>query len=526
MFQTVTNFMFPKSLKASKYQETDKNNLKSFKSLNDLSDFQKNKEPKSSDNLNSQVRPFSCDLPFIVSDQYDMYDTNIQPTEFFSKKIDFNDSEGSIKIPQPKTVLIKSNQENDQILYTPNMKTSLENFKTDPSNFPISRDSQETLTNKMKDLSKLLPLESSETEDLSLSLERDMSKVKIIENKKSSSWVKKCQPDMDSCSWVKNLSQPIYNKGSFKAFNSKKKIIFSNLILSKVIPKLDLEFDYISTNLDKIQTRYSISFVDKQSRQILIIHINCKDNTRKVSQEELINFVMTGSICVRSFPESQTRFKRLIADSKLLNKINVKLIYPSSEDDICEHKGEKKNFRSVPSESYTQYRKEKNQQDLNNTWIREVLCRSPNEESYFREYSYINNIGRIQYGKSPGKKNELLMIPLFTLSEEEETLPSLRDVSGIHLDFMRKIEQQKNELFSPYLNLNSNDKIYIYTDLHPTIYVLHFKISLHKHSRLEELSDIIENLSKNKNHYKDMVIENVRLSNLDPLTKIFEETGG
>ena len=116
------------------------------------------------------------------------------------------------------------------------------------------------------------------------------------------------------------------------------------------------------------------------------------------------------------------------------------------------------------------------------------------------------------------------MIPLFSSPEEEETLPSLRDVSGIHLDFMRKIEQQKNELFSPYLN--GDGKIYICTDLHPTIYVLHFKISLHKHSRLEELSDIIENLSKNKNHYKDMVIENVRLSNLDPLTHIFKESVG
>ena len=508
MFQTVTNFLFSRSSGGFENKKSDNNNLKSFKSFDDFSDLKKKGETQSSKDCRFSDRSsFSCDLPFVVSDDFDMGKFNmVYPLPNFSQdKKEFKDVKGSSRLTQPKTVCPKFDP--NQNSYTPSIGNTDIDIQQGSNNCFGYQLGEETITNGNGNGN--LP-------------EVDISKIKSPETKTSLSELRQPQPVVKPSKLTKTPSKLTGNNASFKDFSTKKKISPEYKKLSIVIPDLDLEFDHISTNLEKIQTRYSISFVDKKSKQPLLIHINCKYNTRKVSQEELINFVMTGSICVRSFPESQTRYKRLIADSCLFKKIHVLLIYPPSDQEICDHKGEKKNYRSVPSESYTQYRKDKNQQDLNNTWIRGVLCRSPNEESYFREYSYINNIGRIQFGKSPGKKNELLMIPLFTLPEEEETLPSLRDVSGIHLDFMRKIEQQKNELFSPYLN--GDGKIHIYTDLHPTIYVLHFKISLQKHSSLEELSDIIENLSKNKNYYKDLVINNVRLSNLDPLAHIFKES--
>lgn len=515
MFQTFTNFLFSRPSDEFENKKSDNNNLKSFKSFNDLSDFQKKSKPNSSNECCFPDRSLSCNLPIVVSDEFNMF---CSLPDFSPEKKEFEDIGGSLRLPQPKTVLPKFNPNQNHNFYTPNKDKSPVDIQNDSNNCFSSQFREEALTEETEYLPELSGSETSKKESLT---EINTAKVKSTE---TSTFLSESQSEVKPPQLTKDSFKSTNNNASFKAFNSKKKIISSKLILSKVIPELDLEFDYISTNLDKIQTRYSISFIDKQSRQILIIHINCKDNTQKVKKGQLIDFVMSNEILVYSYIDSQTRFRRLIADSKLLNKINVQLIYPSSKQEICDHKGEKKSYCSVPSETYTKYRKDRNQQDLNNSWIREVLCRSSKEESYFREYSYINNIGRIQFGKSPGKKNELLMVPLFTLPEGEETLPSLRDVSGIHLDFMRKIEQQKNELFSPYLN--GDGQIYIYTDLHPMIYVLHFKISLQKHSRLEELSDIIENLSKNKNHYKDMVIENVKLSNLDPLTHIFKESVG
>lgn len=505
MFQSVTNFIFSTPSDRLENIKTSKN-LKSFKSFNDLSDFKKEGEFNQSC---SPERPFSCDMPLVVSDEFNMF---FPLPEFSQEKKEFESS----KLSQPKTVSPELNQ--NQNLYIPNREKSPVDIQMGSNNCFSSQFNEGALTTKIGNLPEMTGLETSQKESLT---EINTAKVKSTE---TSTLLSESQSEVKPPKLKNDLSKSTNNNASFKVFSTKKKNSSVYKKLSIVIPDLDLEFDHISTNLEKIQTRYSISFVDKKSKQPLLIHINCKYNTRKVSQEQLINFVMTGGIWVHSFPESQTRYKRLIADSYLFKKIHVLLIYPPSEQEICVHKGEKKNFRSVPSESYTQYRKERNQQDLNNSWIRGVLCRSLKEESYFRKYSYINNIGQIQFGKSPGKKNELLMIPLFTLPEEEETLPSLRDVSGIHLDFMRKIEQQKNELFMPYLN--GDGKIYIYTDIHPMIYVLHFKVSLQKHSKLEELSDIIENLSRNKNHYKDMVIENVKLSNLDPLTHIFKESVG
>lgn len=507
MFQNVTNFIFSTPLDGVENMKTSKN-LKSFKSFNDLSDFKKKGE---FNKFCSPERPFSCDMPIIVSDEFDMF---CPLPDFSQEKKEFEDMEGTPKLSQPKTVSPEFNQ--NQNFYTPNREKSPVDIQNDSNNCFSSQFRKEATAYEKVDLHDFSSLETSEMQDL--------SRIGTIEKRTPLSELVKSHSDVKPSQLTKDSSKSTNNNASFKVFSTKKKISSRNKKLSSVIPELDLELDHISTNLDKIQTRYSISFIDKKSKQTLLIHINCKNNTQKVSQKQLIDFVMTGNILVHSFPESQTRYQRLIADSDLFKKINVLLIYPPSEHEMLLHKGVERTYCSVPSESYTKYRKDRNQKDLNNSWIREVLCRTSKEESYFREYSYINNIGRIQFGKSPGKKNELLMIPLFTLPEEEETLPSLRDVSGIHLDFMRKIEQQKNELFMPYLN--GDGKIYIYTDIHPMIYVLHFKVSLQKHSKLEELSDIIENLSRNKNHYKDMVIENVKLSNLDPLTHIFKESVG
>ena len=518
MFSTVTNFLFSNPSGGFENIKTDNNHLKSFKSFNDFSDFQKKSKPNLSNDCCFPDRSLSCNLPIVVSDEYDMF---CPLPDFSPEKKKCGNVEGSSKFSQPDTVLPTFNQNPNHNFDTSKSEQPLVDIQMGSNNCFSSQFKEGDLTTKIGNLPEITGLESSQKEPLA---EINRAKVKPTETSTSLSELAESQSELKPPKLTKDPSKSTDKNASFKGFGTKKKISSKNKKLSSVIPDLDLEFDHISTNLEKIQTRYSISFIDKKSKQPLLIHINCKNNTQKVSQEQLIDFVMNGSILVHSFVDSGTKYRRIIADSKLLEKISVQLIFPAPEQEMCPHKGVEKIYCSEPSESYTQYRKDKNQQDLNNTWIRGVLCRSPNEESYFREYSYINNIGRIQYGKSPGKKNELLMIPLFSSPEEEETLPSLRDVSGIHLDFMRKIEQQKNELFSPYLN--GDGKIYICTDLHPTIYVLHFKISLHKHSRLEELSDIIENLSKNKNHYKDMVIENVRLSNLDPLTHIFKESVG
>ena len=85
MFQTVTNFLFSRpSIDLESKKSNSNNNLKSFKSFNDLSDLKKKKgEPKVSNDCCSPGRPFSCDLPFIVSDEYNMF---CPPPEFSQNK--------------------------------------------------------------------------------------------------------------------------------------------------------------------------------------------------------------------------------------------------------------------------------------------------------------------------------------------------------------------------------------------------------------------------------------------------------
>ena len=217
MIQTFTNFLFSRPSDEFENKKSDNNNLKSFKSFNDLSDFQKKSKPNSSNECCFPDRSLSCNLPIVVSDEFDMF---CSLSDFSPEKKKFEDIGGSLRLPQPKTVLPKFNPDQNHNFCTPNRDKSPVDIQNGSNNCFSSQFREGALTEETEYLPELAGSETSKRKPLP---EVDTPKVGSPETGTSLSELVQSRPDVKPSKLTNDLSKSTNNNASFKGFGTKKK---------------------------------------------------------------------------------------------------------------------------------------------------------------------------------------------------------------------------------------------------------------------------------------------------------------
>lgn len=300
------------------------------------------------------------------------------------------------------------------------------------------------------------------------------------------------------------------------------------MTLSAIIPNLQLTFDTISC-LEKKHIR--ISFVDQRSQNMMLIKISCDKNSQVISKEDLIYFIFNEQLEILRFYPPNSGNYIIIAFSQLLKKIHVTVTYPANEFTIGEHKGEIGVFDSIWSDEYTLFRKKQYELDLQNTWIRNVVTRSFEENSNFITSIKIDNNRGVTLGYSPGRKGQLLIVVDPTMCHlESKTLTSIRDLTGDDLDFILKLKTSIERLIrrDKLLVINPGCQPNFYVPYPPSVHVFHIIVNNNMKGMTNnniKLDDIIVNLQRNSKYYQEAVIK-VQLNNYHPLRKLFLESEG
>lgn len=312
---------------------------------------------------------------------------------------------------------------------------------------------------------------------------------------------------------------PVSKVSMEKSFPQRKKEKKKNL-LSVISPNLNLVHD-ITTTLT--QTFIKISFIDRITKQTLLIRIRCRNCKEEITEEDLLGLILIDEIQIKSNLNLNKENITVTAYSERLKEMHISMIYPASEKDISEHKkGFTVQIESKPSKRYTQYRKQQNEIDMTKSWIGKILCRDPVEQKNFISEIRVNN----------GDGHIILVSPISSRQHKiicvvdyiSETICSLRDLESKHVTFLEKMKEciEREIQNNAELHIYRDCPIYIETEYPSKVHCLYFTISLTRNKNSFEISEIITRLRENTNYWKEIVLK-VSLSSEDPRVALYKE---